>query len=990
MKRPLRSTFSLALLLAAGLAQSEDRPLRDRLQSPPPKDPAEARKTMRVRDGFRMEIVAHEPQVTSPVAAAYDEDGRLYVVEMRDYPDPLKPGEKPTGRVRLLEDRDGDGVYETATVFADGLPWPTGIICWDGGVFVTAAPDVWYLKDTRGTGVADVRRKVFSGFVVYNVQALVNGLQWGVDNRIYGVTAGNGGEVRPADDPKAAPVSVRGRDFRFDPRGKSFEAISGTAQFGNAFDDWYRRFLCANRLVAGHVVLPSDALARNPALSVPRVVQDCAAEGADVPLPMFQISLAEPWRVVRTEQYHAEGVKLPPSEMVAKGVFTSGTGIAIYRGAAYPERYRGQVFLGNPAGNLIHRRALTPKGATFVASRIDDGCEFVASTDNWFRPVNILNAPDGTLHIIDMYREIVEHPWSIPDDIKAHLDLSSGRDRGRIYRLAPEGFKAQPPPRLGKATTAELVAHLENPNAWWRETAQRLLYQRQDREAVPALRKLAAGSESPLGRLHALGALDGLGALEDRDILAALAHPTAGLREHGLRLAEPRLAKSPELAATVTKLADDPDARVRFQAAIALGELPGDERTALLAKILCRDAADPWARYAVLSSAKDRELKLLDLMLADKGLATADGGPATVSLLANTIGSRGQAGEPEALLQRVVADGVPEKLRTTAVLGLGDGLVRTGKTFQAVKVDPASVEGKLLAGLFRSAVATAGSETASPAARAQSAALLVHVPFAESRPAFEKMLDPAGPSELQLAAVRALRSIPADEVPGLLLKEWKGYTPAVRGEVLTTLTSRTPWAAALLDAVAAKAVSPADLGTVPKIVLTNHRDPKVKARAAELLGKATTAARADVLARYKPVLTEKGNTTRGLAVFKRECATCHFAAGVGTSVGPAIAAIGTRTPDALLTAILDPNREVDPRYLTYTVHTTDGRTLSGIITAETATTVTLRRADGTDVVLRSRIEELRSAGVSLMPEGLEKTIPPTDMADLLAFLATVK
>jgi putative heme-binding domain-containing protein len=212
----------------------------------------------------------------------------------------------------------------------------------------------------------------------------------------------------------------------------------------------------------------------------------------------------------------------------------------------------------------------------------------------------------------------------------------------------------------------------------------------------------------------------------------------------------------------------------------------------------------------------------------------------------------------------------------------------------------------------------------------------------------------------------------------------------VRSEVLTTLTSRTPWANALLDAVAAKVVSPADLGTISKAVLTGHRDPKVKARAAELLGKATTGARAEVIARYRPVLDRKGDPARGLAVFKRECASCHFAAGVGTSIGPAIAAIGTRTPDALLTAVLDPNREVDPRYLTYTVQTTDGRTFSGIITAETATTVTLRRADGTDTVLRSRIEELRSAGVSLMPEGLEQNIPPADMTDLLAFLATVK
>src|SRR4051812_20737509 len=193
---PLTRVAAPVLFAAAALAQPPGAPsLKDQLPRLIPTEPTDAAKTFRVLDGFRMELVAREPQVASPVAAAYDEDGRLYVVEMRDYPEPRKAGEPAIGRVRLLEDRDGDGVYETATVFADGLQWPTGIACWDGGVYVTAAPDVLYLKDTDGDRRADVRRTAFTGFVVYNVQALVNGLQWGVDNKIYGVTAGNGGEI---------------------------------------------------------------------------------------------------------------------------------------------------------------------------------------------------------------------------------------------------------------------------------------------------------------------------------------------------------------------------------------------------------------------------------------------------------------------------------------------------------------------------------------------------------------------------------------------------------------------------------------------------------------------------------------------------------------------------------------------------------------------------------------------------------------------------
>jgi putative membrane-bound dehydrogenase-like protein len=972
---------SAAALLAAEPAQS----LKNRLPRLAPKEPAEALKTFQVLDGFRMDLVACEPQLASPVAAAYDEDGRLYVVEMRDYPTPLASGETPRGRVRLLEDRDGDGVYETATVFADGLHWPTGIACWDGGVFVTAPPDIWYFKDTDGDGKADVRRKVYTGFVVYNVQALVNGLQWGVDNRIYGVTAANGGEIRPADQPNATPISVRGRDFRFDPASGRFEAISGTAQFGNAFDDWYHRFLSANRLVTGHVVLPAHALARNPFLPVARTVQDCAAEGVDVPLPMYQISPPEPWRVVRTERYHAEGQKLPLSEMVVTGIFTSGTGITIYGGAAYPERYRGQAFVGNVAGNLVHRRALEPHGATFTARRIDDKCEFVASTDNWFRPVNFVNAPDGTLHVIDMYREVVEHPWSIPDDIKAHLDLESGQDRGRIYRLTPPRFVLPKPPRLGNATTAELVATLENPNSWWRETAQRLLYQRHDSAAVAPLRELARKSHFPLARLHALGTIDGLSALQSADIVRAMQDPVAGLREQAVQLAEPRLKDSADLATAVRNAADDPDARVRFHAAIALGALADDVATKSLIRIARRDAADPWVRTAVLSSAAGRSVGLLEALLHDEAR------PQELTLLtqlASMIGARNRGDETERVLELVTAPGRPQAVQRDLLLGLGEGVLRTGKTLDAVKMPPAARN--LLDELVREAGRISADQKAAISERTAAIQLLGHAPFDRAKSTFRQLLDVRQPQEVQQATVRALRSTGSTGVPEIVLEAWHGFTPPVRGEAVTALSSRTPWALALLDAVAAKKVLAAHIDSTRRTVLLKHRDGTVRARAAELLGDTAKTPRSEIVAQYKPVLALQGDVKRGQTVFQRECATCHLAGTNGHNVGPSVASVGVKRPEEYLVAILDPNREVDPRYLNYTVNTTDGRVTSGIIAAETATAVTLKRADGqTETILRSQIEELSSTGQSLMPEGVEQKISHQEMADLVSFLLAV-
>jgi putative membrane-bound dehydrogenase-like protein len=940
-----------------------------------PTEPADAPKTFRVRDGFTLQAVAHEPQVMDPVAAAYDEDGKLYVVEMRDYPEPHRPGEPPLGRVRVLEDRDGDGFYETATVFAEHLPWPTGIACWDGGVYVTAAPDIWYLKDTTGDGRADVRKRVYTGFVVNNVQALVNGLQWGVDNRITGVTAGNGGTIHAAGKPSDKTVPVRGRDFRFDPRSGRFEAIAGTAQFGNAFDDWYNRFVCANRLVCGHVVLPVNALARNPHLPAARMVHDCAAEGSSEVLPMFQVSEVEPWRELRTKRYHAEGQKLPESEMRASGVFTSGTGVTIYRGAAYPEAYRGQLFIGNVAGNLVHRRSVTPKGATFVAKRLDEKAEFVASTDNWFRPVNFVNAPDGTLHVLDMYREVVEHPWSIPEDIKNQLHMDSGRDRGRIWRLTPPGFTPPAPPRLGRATTAELVATLENPNAWWRETAQRLLYQRQDKTAIEPLRKLTKESKSPLARMHALWTLRGLGELKADDILGALRSDAAGLRIHGLRLAEGHLAET-ALAEQVRKLAGDPDAQVRFHVALSLGELHDAADTAPLLSIARRDAADPLTRIAVLSSAADRSHQLFEAILHDAKAPTADERE-FLAQLAAVVGARNKPAEVSAVLTALAASPLPKPEKRDLLISLGDGLLRAGKTLSTLDL-PAGAR-KLFDELVADATKTSDQEWA--------LRLLAQADFATARPAFEAVLDPRRPQTLQVVAIRSMRTADDDDVAPLLLKHWGAFTPLLRGEALATLSARPNWAKALLDAVEAGTVGKSQIDSARQAVLKNHRDPAVRNRAAKLFTAATSAARQKVMASYQSAIQKPGSVEKGREIFRRECATCHLAGNIGQIVGPAMATVRDKSPAELLTAILDPNREVDPRYLNYVVNLADGRSTSGVIAGESPTAVTLRRAEGVlESVLRTQIDELRSTGLSLMPEEFEKRITPAEMADLLAFL----
>ena len=236
------------------------------LKPVPPKTPQQALKTFETIPGFHMELIASEPNVRSPISGAIDENGNLYITEMIDYPYYPKPGDKPLGCVRLLRDTDGDGVYDTATVFAEHLLWAGGVACWKGGVFVAAPPDIWYFKDTDGDGKADIKRKVFTGFGTQSQQYMVNNLKWGLDHKIYGSTAGNGGKIRHGDQPDDKPISVDRHDFRFDPVTEEFEPIVGTVQFGNSFDDWGNRFMCDESEPMYQAILDTHYLERNPYL----------------------------------------------------------------------------------------------------------------------------------------------------------------------------------------------------------------------------------------------------------------------------------------------------------------------------------------------------------------------------------------------------------------------------------------------------------------------------------------------------------------------------------------------------------------------------------------------------------------------------------------------------------------------------------------------------------------------------------------------------
>ncbi|TWU17497.1 Cytochrome c [Novipirellula galeiformis] len=995
--------FHVVLLLAV-----DDRGLpAEELPRVPPTAAAAAEQTIELQAGFRAELIAAEPMVTDPIAMKYDENGSAYVIEMNDYPYSNKSHDQawqtqtsePMGRVRFLEDTDGDGKFDKSTVFADRLSWPTGVALWKGGIYVLATPDVWYLKDTDGDGRADVRRKVFTGFRKYNVQAVMNNPLWGLDHEIYTAGASNGGEItairsveQGETSAQASPAAViRRSDFRFDPRQERFEPVSGGARFGHAQDDWGNRFLTDIRNPVQHVLFPAHYLHRNPFLRAPHVLQDVVPSGDS--LAVFQISPPEAWRAINAQRLAADDTKKSPFDStVPKGYVTSSSGVTIYRGHAYPEEFYGNAFIGEVAGNLVMRYRIEADGVTFQGERAHQKAEFLASTDNWFRPVNFINAPDGTLHVLDMYRETIEHPWSMPDDLKAQVDLTSGKDRGRIYRLVPpryrEGFVKPPVPRLGTASTKELIAELANPNSWWRETAHRLLFERQDLSQVSLLKKMLREHEMPVTRVHALWTLEGLESLSTADLVAAIKDPAAGVREHAIRLAERRLPQAPSLVPLIVDAAGDDARRVRFQAAFTLGEIEDPRVVAALAQLARRDANDPLMQTAVMSSVSRSVEPLLKIFLQDRSFSESSSGLEMISQLALMIGSKAELAVVNEFLSALSQSTATVKV--AMLKNLAAGLRRAKRDLSEIISDPSHSSGPLVAAFLEASNANALDASLPQSQRLDAIALLGYDRFERAKPTLEKLLSIQHPPELQMAAVAALTSTARSDVAAILLDRFPALTPSVQAEVVNQLLQRTLWIPIVLDAVGA--------GTVPaNLVSPNRRaaylrssQQEIRQRAVKVFSEDQPHSRKDVLDKYQAALALSGDAERGAPLFLKNCANCHRFGDLGFDVGPNLATIQNRSASQLLVNILDPSREVSPNFLEYNVLSVDGRISSGMIAAENANSITLRQAEGVETTIqRVEIEELRSSGKSLMPEGIEQTIDAQGMADLITYLLSL-
>lgn len=626
-------------LLAAGRPQSSpaNRPWPPDVQRVSDESPAlraeDALKTFFMPPGYRLELVASEPLVQEPVALDWDLEGRLWVVEMPGWmPDITATGEHdPIGRVVVLEDTDRDGRMDKRTVFADKLILARSVKVLERGVLVGEPPHVWLMRDTDGDLRMDTRELVTDryGRLEIDPQNNANGFDWAPDNRMY--TAGQG-------------------DIHFRVKGGAIlvEPTLRRGEWGVTHDDAGRVYRNTNESALHVDLVPTYYFARNPHLVRTRGSYERLAE--------LNADLNVVWPVrpnPGTNRAYQAGIDRADGTLAR---FTSVCAPLVYRGDRLPELY-GNVFVAEPAANLVSRIVLDAGDAAVEARKAYPRGEFLASTDERFRPVYLANAPDGTLYIADLYRGIIEHRISITtylrDQIEARrLDRPTGY--GRIYRVVHEQHvrRTDTPPTAAPAALLDL---LSDSSGWWRDTAQRLIVERSAaREGfagavVPALAKMAADAKDWRTRLHALWTLDGIDAVNPDITSRALRDEAREVRLAAVRIAERWLAEpDPALHRAVLSLADDPSWAVRRQLAASIGAMRDGARQAAILPILERYADDAVTMDASLSSLSGLEPAVLARLLERREASPRRS--AAITMLAATIVRAGSDADVHQLL----------------------------------------------------------------------------------------------------------------------------------------------------------------------------------------------------------------------------------------------------------------------------------------------------------------------------------------------------
>ena len=956
--------------------------------------PAEAQKKFTMPPGFEMRIFASEPDVVNPVAMTWDERGRLWVVELYEYPLGAPAGKKPRDNVKILEDTDADGKADKVTVFADGLNLATAILVGNGGVYVGQAPHLYFMEDTNGDDVADKKTIVATGFGLEDRHELLNGFTWGPDGWLY-MTHGvfTHSKVKDPNDPEDDGVKMDAAVARFNTRTKTFEVLAdGTSNpWGVDFDRAGNAFVSA--CVIDHMfhMAPGGMYHR---------------QGGTPPYPY--------------------AYELLPSIVDHKHFRAAYSGIQVYQGNQYPKEYLGTIFMGNIHDNSIHQDILTANGSTFKSSFSKD---FIRANDGWFRPVSTQTGPDGALWIMDWHDKY-------PCYQNARAD-PEGVDRtyGRIWRAVYTGGDSDKkiPTRpsvdmdLKKLSTSELVALLEHPNNWHRRTAQRLLSERRDNASRALLEKLAENGKTLESRLAALWTLHSADQLQSGLLDDFTEDREPAIRAWVARLTGERRESSEEAGRRLRTLARDKDMTVRLGVAIAArqyasgnltvntpvpNDIPVNANGRVLADLIRSSAKDADATLAFLIWTASEPAFAVDpgqsfeWLLEDGPSTMPLSGKLTRKAMRRICDTKEVAKMDEAVrfieevmsrdaaLTAAALDGLLEGQKGRAMLPSFPTAEFIRKLMQSGNAEIAD-RGKRLGTLWGDAdaiqdtIRVVNNTAASNADRIKAIQAVRQIKNDSGRAALLAVASSKAPEPVLIEAVRGLGEIGGDNIGDDLLKNWRTYNQTVKRAVAEVLASRPRWTLSLLSAIDAKKIAASELHATVVRSLAQNKDKTIRERAAKAIGRIRDA-NADKLkviaAKRKVVLNGKVDLEVGREIARKTCFTCHKLHGEGTEVGPDLTGVGRHNLDALLANIIDPNQIIGHGYENVEIETKDGRIVQGRLMENTDTRVKLLAAGAKEeTVSRSEIENLRVSSISVMPEGLEQ-MPDEDFRNMIWYI----
>ncbi len=959
----------------------------------PALSPADAQKQFVVPPGFEVRLFASEPDVINPVAMTWDERGRLWVVELYEYPEGAPAGTKGRDRIKILEDTNNDGRADKVTVFADGLNLATGILIGNGGVYVGQAPDLLFLQDTNHDDVADTRKVLMTGFGLHDRHELLNGFTWGPDGQLYmthGVFTHSKVKIPEATEPG---IEMNAAVARFHPITKKFEIYAdGTSNpWGVDFDKYGNAFVSA--CVIDHLfhLAPGGIYERQ----------------GGIPGNPYAYELLP--SIVKHNHHRA-----------------AYCGICIYQGDNFPEEYRGRVFMGNIHQNAINQDRLIPNGSSFNAVAEKD---FLTTTDGWFRAVSEQVGPDGALWVADWYDK-----YPCYQNAKADPE-GVDRERGRIWRVVYTGKDAgkkmgsRPDTKmdLTKSKSEDLVKLLEHPNVWQRRTAQRLLQERGSGlgDINNAIR-LLKHSQPIETRLAAFWVLQQRGDMFPLFWEPSVAPPQKDPFRDWIfarRIGERRDSSSDALL-TLERLASNSDSSVRLAVATACRQLVSSSLT-IDTDI---DTSVPAGKIltALIKSSADAKDPLIPFMIwmASEPLVAANPKPGLQWLAQNgadtlplsgiltrkamhRICDTGEAAKMDAAVEFLMAvadknsaltiaalDGLIEGQKAKPILPVGDTKAVLAKLNESPNADVKKRTQQLGAlwgdaTAIRATVAKISQQQLSAPERIQAIQAAKQTKTQDLLDALIVTVKSDPDQAVRQEALRAFVIFSDYNLPKLALDLWKEFPVQTRKVAVDVMASRSSWAKALLEAVARGTISRNDISASVIRTLHQSRDEVVRDEADVVLGKfrEATADKVKLIKeKRREVLSGTPNIEHGHELAKKTCFVCHKLYNEGAEVGPDLTGVGRSTLDALLANVIDPNQVIGKGYENVMVETKDGRSISGRMIENSDSQIKLLAIGPVEtVVAKSDIASMKVSELSVMPEGLEQ-MPDDDFRDLIWFI----